>query len=447
MKPWRLAFLALLVAAHSLLAQPVLRLKGIGAKADMQEPSALGGAEALKAGTHTIVQMEEHADLKEALDELIRRGARVVAYVPDGAALVWTEEAIPLDGLPVAWAGELRSGWKLSGELVYAGAMTVVAEFHPDVDIELARTRAVGLGLAIREHPDLAAGHLIVTGEPDQIWRLAELDETAYVYPVSPELAGGEAVHACASAITAVGPVGQYVATVGDGWDGPGRGAAALSFVFGPLTDRLSAEQSKSEIRRAFDAWSSVAAIDFQEATGTGLQRSIAILFGEGDHGDGYPFDGPGRGLAHTFFPAPPNPEPIAGDMHLDGAEPWRAGADVDLFSVALHELGHALGLGHSDRPGAVMYPYYRQAAGLTAEDIAAIRTLYAARETNPSEPPPQPPPPRPSAPLALTVTPPASPVRLASVVVQGSAAGGSGSVRVTWVSDRGGTGWLDLPV
>jgi len=53
--------------------------------------------------------------------------------------------------------------------------------------------------------------------------------------------------------------------------------------------------------------------------------------------------------LAHTFYPSPPNPEPIAGDVHLDDDEEWVIGSDlsvrsVDLFSVSLHELGHALG-------------------------------------------------------------------------------------------------------
>ena len=59
--------------------------------------------------------------------------------------------------------------------------------------------------------------------------------------------------------------------------------------------------------------------------------------------------------------------------------EPWRSGADVDLYSVVLHETGHALGLGHSDRPGAVMYPYYKLSTGLTDDDIAGIRALYGS--------------------------------------------------------------------
>ena len=42
----------------------------------------------------------------------------------------------------------------------------------------------------------------------------------------------------------------------------------------------------------------------------------------------------------------PLNPEPIAGDMHFDNDESWRIGANLDVFSVALHETGHALGLG-----------------------------------------------------------------------------------------------------
>ena len=126
-------------------------------------------------------------------------------------------------------------------------------------------------------------------------------------------------------------------------------------------------------------------------------------MFVTGDHGDGYPFDDPSI-LAHTFYPAPPNPESIAGDMHFNSVESWGIGTGIDLFSVALHEAGHALGLGHSDDPNDVMYPYYAQVTGLSPNDIAAARELYAYND--PANPAPSPTPlPVPSATATATAT------------------------------------------
>ena len=185
------------------------------------------------------------------------------------------------------------------------------------------------------------------------------------------------------------------------------------------------------------------------------------ILFARGSHGDGYPFDGAGGTLAHTFYPAPPNPEPIAGDMHLDTDEPWRSGANVDLYSVALHEAGHALGLGHSDRPGTVMYPYYKLATGLTDDDIAGIRALYGSNvpSTPPAPPTPTPtpaPPPVPTptpapAPTPGDITPPSLQIRTpgftiastsaSSIAVSGTASDNVAVAAVKWTNSTGGSG------
>ncbi|MEJ5368539.1 MAG: matrixin family metalloprotease, partial [Bryobacteraceae bacterium] len=195
-----------------------------------------------------------------------------------------------------------------------------------------------------------------------------------------------------------------------------GLGAASLAVWIGQLPGWLERGAALQEIQRALGAWAAVAQLDFSETGVRRLRRQIEIFAAAGEHGDGFAFDGRGGVLAHTFYP-PPNAETIAGDMHLDLEEPWRIGADTDLFTVVLHELGHALGLGHNDDPASVMYPYYRRATGLRAADIAEIRKLYAARETAsgtpqpPSSPPGNPPSPPPAAPpTAPPSAPPAPP-------------------------------------
>ncbi len=77
----------------------------------------------------------------------------------------------------------------------------------------------------------------------------------------------------------------------------------------------------------------------------------------------------------------------IGGDVHIDVGTVWgddpndgTGDPDFDLFTVVLHELGHALGLDHSDLSGSVMEPVYGGARrSLHADDRAGVWILYGS--------------------------------------------------------------------
>lgn len=59
----------------------------------------------------------------------------------------------------------------------------------------------------------------------------------------------------------------------------------------------------------------------------------------------------------------------------------------TDIFTVALHEAGHVFGMAHSDDPASAMSERYTgPKTGLTAADIAAVRTYYGVRHADPYE-------------------------------------------------------------
>ncbi|CAA3013017.1 metalloendo ase 2-MMP-like [Olea europaea subsp. europaea] len=137
---------------------------------------------------------------------------------------------------------------------------------------------------------------------------------------------------------------------------------------------RSTPAEAREPVSKAFEKWASATHFKFSLAQNV-QNANLVIGFYRGNHGDNAPFDGPGGTLAHAF--APTN-----GRFHYDADESWSVGAIPgrhDLETVALHEIGHLLGLGHSSVEDAIMYARIRdgEIKNLHADDIQGIRALY----------------------------------------------------------------------
>lgn len=247
-------------------------------------------------------------------EEFTVNGAQVVQYLPENAVIVsGPPEALGGKAVDPAakWSPNLTMPIGEAHAAQEQSLQTVVVEFYPDVDSNDARSIIDEEGLLLKQHPDLLPWHLMVEGSVDTLQRLTRWDEVAYVFPASSGLETGQPLRACAGAVTEYGMVGQYVAKVGEGWDGPGRNAARLRYVIRNVVQRLDPTAARTEIARALTEWTRHVHVDFEPATRMSDLRQIDIQFAARAHGDQYAFDGPGRVLGHTFYPAPPIPNPL----------------------------------------------------------------------------------------------------------------------------------------
>jgi hypothetical protein len=164
--------------------------------------------------------------------------------------------------------------------------------------------------------------------------------------------------------------------------EGPKWGVSGLGTAGGTVTwaiDSTTPAFFLSDLAAAFADWSSHANIQFQEVAST---ASAQIDFSMGA------IDGLDNTLGETSYSYSGSTFNLA-NIEFDSGEGWHvAGSqvvsndNVDLFDVALHEIGHSLGLGHYNAAPAIMNAFLNPAVtDLAQSDIDGIQAIYGVNE------------------------------------------------------------------
>lgn len=154
-----------------------------------------------------------------------------------------------------------------------------------------------------------------------------------------------------------------------------------------PAGDPVPESQIRRAIEEAFSVWAAVAPLHFTEVPDDGLPYGQSTQFGVIRFRQIY-INGPDPPTGNPTTKAQarfPGTSLFAGDVDFDHSDPWQLIGTIrepDILGAAIHELGHSLGLTHSDVVGSNLYWIFRRFAGpgtgeLHPDDLAAITALY----------------------------------------------------------------------
>jgi hypothetical protein len=166
-----------------------------------------------------------------------------------------------------------------------------------------------------------------------------------------------------------------------------------LTYTFGNLCDDVRNNVARNAVRRAFKTWAKAGVglsfhqveVDNDDNNNNDDGHANPDIFVEWRQAADPDHSMVGGILAHADFP-PGCSVIVSGlplPLHYDDEEhAWVDGASggFDIETVALHEIGHLLGLLHTDVSGSVMFPTVSANSTLRrlqSDDLAGIRALY----------------------------------------------------------------------
>ena len=159
----------------------------------------------------------------------------------------------------------------------------------------------------------------------------------------------------------------------------------------GPITWRaetrgapVPAAAWRDAVARACASWNALGSVQLVAAAADG-RADVTLGWRRGHHGACEPF-GVAKTVAHS---GPVEPGTF---VHFDADRSWTVEAQEEradrysVYGVALHELGHVLGLGHSAAEDAVMQTGEVRARPLAPSDVLGLQSLYGGGADAPGD-------------------------------------------------------------